>query len=220
MILKGGCNELRDGLFLGMIVGNGEIKRGSTSTVVSISIPHRKLQTEDNQDVKVYVKASIEDIRSIINPLSSTNLEFIQQDSETILSLRKGNEDFLIREINQYCQNQVRHEYMRVPKYFYTAPRDEAIIFLRGFADVTGYIRRSNYAFKQYMHRVYLEIPHNWPLVIDISNLLKYVDIPVHTIDWGHPNMRDPQAKKYNEGRQNSGRKNIRLRFSPTNSCQ
>ena len=51
------------------------------------------------------------------------------------------------------------------------------------------------------MHRVYFEIPQNWELVTDFCNLLKSVDIPVQNIDWGHPNMRDGNLKKYNEGK-------------------
>ena len=77
---------------------------------------------------------------------------------------------------------------------------DEKKYFLRGFADVTGYIRRSNCYFNRYEHRVYLEIPNNWQLVIDICNLLKSIDIPIQNIDWAHPNMRDGYCKKYNEG--------------------
>ena len=78
---------------------------------------------------------------------------------------------------------------------------DERRQFIKGFADVTGYIRKSNYFFEKEMHRVYFEIPQNWELVTDFCNLLKSVDIPVQNIDWGHPNMRDGNLKKYNEGK-------------------
>ena len=69
---------------------------------------------------------------------------------------------------------------------------DEKKALLRGIADVTGYIRKSNIAYGQDgAHRVYIEIPGNWYMVIDIANMLKYVDVPVQTIDFGHPNFRD-----------------------------
>ena len=44
---------------LGMISGNGEIQRTPTNTIVSIDIPHKKLQTDEIHDVMLYVKASI-----------------------------------------------------------------------------------------------------------------------------------------------------------------
>lgn len=79
---------------------------------------------------------------------------------------------------------------------------DEKKALLRGIADVTGYIRKSNIAYGQDgAHRVYIEIPGNWYMVIDIANMLKYVDVPVQTIDFGHPNFRDGELKKYNQGK-------------------
>ena len=47
--------------------------------------------------------------------------------------------------------------------------KEEKRALLRGIADSTGYIRRSNIAFGQDgAHRVYIEIPGNWYMVIDI----------------------------------------------------
>ena len=54
---------------LGMILGNGEIQRGTTTTTVTIDIPYKNLYTDDMKDVAIYVKASIVDIRSIVEPL-------------------------------------------------------------------------------------------------------------------------------------------------------
>ncbi len=54
---------------LGMICGNGQIQRGASETTVSIGIPHKKLQTEDMNDVTIYVKASLMDIRGVLEPL-------------------------------------------------------------------------------------------------------------------------------------------------------
>ena len=50
---------------LGMITGNGEIQRGPTETTISIDIPHKKLETEFQNDVGIYVRASITDIRTV-----------------------------------------------------------------------------------------------------------------------------------------------------------
>ena len=176
---------------LGMICGNGEIKRGVSDTTVSIEIPHKKLATENNNDVRIYVRASITDIRAILEPLIGTGLSFTQQNNYSIISFTKQNDEYLMREILRYIGNAVSHENIRINDEIFSFTRDEKLSFLQGFADVTGYIRRSNYFFKEYMHRVYLEIPHNWYLVTDICCLLKDVNIPVQAIDWAHPNMRD-----------------------------
>ena len=78
---------------LGMIVGNGEIQRGVTDTTIVIEIPHKKLETEFQKDVGIYVKASITDIRQIIEPLVGTGLKFTQTANVSDMSFTKPNED-------------------------------------------------------------------------------------------------------------------------------
>lgn len=45
---------------LGMVTGNGEIQRGVNETTVVIEIPHKKLETEFQKDVAIYVKAVLQ----------------------------------------------------------------------------------------------------------------------------------------------------------------
>lgn len=186
---------------LGMIVGNGEIQRGANDTTVVIEIPHKKMETEFQKNVAIYVKASITDIRAIIEPLVGTGLKFSQSRSVSDISFTKQNEDYLMREILRYIGNASTHANMSISTEVFGFTKDERVSFIRGFADVTGYIRRSNAYYQKAQHRVYFEIPQNWELVVDFCNLLKSVDIPVQNIDWGHPNMRDGKLKKYNKGK-------------------
>ena len=186
---------------LGMVTGNGQIQRGSSSTRILIEIPHKKLETEFESDVRIYVKASITDIREVIEPLLGASIEFTQNENVSFLSFSKPNEDYLMREILRYIGRATSHENIRISNEVFDFTLDERKQFIRGFADVTGYIRRSNAYFNKAEHRVYFEIPQNWYLVIDFCNLLKSVDIPVQNIDWAHPNIRDGNLTKYNEGK-------------------
>lgn len=186
---------------LGMITGNGEIQRGSKDTTIVIEIPHKKLETEFKKDVGIYVKASITDIRQVLEPLVGTGLVFNQNANVSFISFTKRNEDYLMRELMRYVGRATSHENIRISQEVFNFTEDERKQYIKGFADVTGYIRKSNYFFDKKMHRVYFEIPQNWGLVIDFCNLLHSVDIPVQNIDWGHPNMRDGNLKKYNDGK-------------------
>lgn len=186
---------------LGMITGNGEIQRGPNDTTIAIDIPHKKLETEFNNDVGIYVRASITDIRQILEPLIGASLSFIQNKNLTVISFSKPNEDYLIREILGFVGTATSSNNIRISPEVYSFTFDERKMFIKGFADVTAYIRRSNYFFTPGKNRVYFEIPNNWYLVADFANLLKSVDIPVQTIDWAHPNMRDGNLKKYNGGK-------------------
>lgn len=192
---------------LGMITGNGEIQRGTTETTISIDIPHKKLETEFQNDVGVYVRASITDIRQVLEPLLGTALSFTQNANVSLLSFRKPNEDYLMREILRYIGGATSSDNARISTEVFSFTFDERKQFVKGFADVTGYIRRSNYAFSEPNYRVYFEIPNNWQLVVDFCNLLKSIDIPVQAIDWAHPNMRDGNLTKYNQGKKDFWKK-------------
>ena len=186
---------------LGMITGNGEIQRGMTATTISIDVPHKKLETEFQKDVGIYVKASITDIRQVLEPLLGTALKFVQNPNISILSFTKQNEDYLMRELLRYVGYATSADNIRISPEVFNFTTAERKQFVKGFADVTGYIRRSNYAFKEPNYRVYFEIPNNWELVVDFANLLKSIDVPVQNIDWAHPNMRDGNLTKYNQGK-------------------
>ena len=71
---------------LGMILGNGEMQRGPRETTITIEIPHKNLYTDDLKDVSIYVKASIVDIRSIIEPLIGHSLIVSQTKHSTKIS--------------------------------------------------------------------------------------------------------------------------------------
>ena len=193
---------------LGMILGNGEIQRGTSSTTVTIDIPFKNLYTDDNKDVAVYVKASVVDIRTIVEPLVGNSLVVSEMSHSTKVSFSKPNTDYVIREILRLVGAGRHHSKMRMSSEMFGMSADEKKSLLRGVADVTGYIRRSNIAYGQEgAHRVYIEIPGNWYMVIDIANMLKDVDVPVQTIDFGHPNFRDGNLVKYREGRVNFWKK-------------
>ncbi len=187
---------------LGMILGNGEIQRDNTKTRVTIDIPHKNLYTDDMKDVRVYVKASTVDIRSIVEPLIGNNLTVTQNKRSTLMTFVKANDEYTTREILRFIGGGRHHSTMRMNPDLFSITADEKKTLLRGIADVTGYIRKSNIAYGQDgAHRVYIEIPGNWYMVIDIANMLKAVDVPVQTIDFGHPNFRDGDMKKYNQGK-------------------
>lgn len=112
------------------------------------------------------------------------------------------NEEYVMREIMRYIGAGRRHTSMSMNEELFSFSSEEKKSLLRGIADVTGYIRKSNIAYgKDGAHRVYIEIPGNWNMVVDIANMLKSLDVPVQTIDFGHPNFRDANLKKYHEGK-------------------
>lgn len=199
---------------VGMILGNGEIQREKTTTTITIDIPYKKLLDDEGKEVSVYVKASIVDIRSVIEPLIGSDISISQVKNSTKISFTKKNEEYIMREIIRYIGGGVHHKSMIMNRELFDISNDEKKELLRGIADVTGHIRRSNIAFgNQGCHRVYIEIPGNWQMVIDIANMLKSLDIPVQTIDFGHPNFRDANRAKYDEGKTDFWKKEHQIKI-------
>lgn len=188
---------------IGMILGNGEVQRMSDNTTFTIDIPYKNIRTDDDRDVQVYVKASLIDIRSIIDPILGTDPLLVTSGrNSTKLSFTGTNSREYVREINDYIGSGTRQQNMKMTDKVFSLSADHRKSLLRGLADVTAYIRKSNIAFGQEnQYRVYIEVPQNWQMLIDIANLLKSVDVPVQTIDFAHPNFRDSQRKKYDEGK-------------------
>ncbi len=199
---------------VGMILGNGEMQRGAQETTITIDIPYKNLYTDDLKDVSIYVKASTVDIRSIVEPLIGHDLVVTQTKHSTKMSFTKNNNEYIVREIVRLISSGTHHSTMRMNPDLFSITTDEKKALLRGIADVTGYIRKSNIAFGQDgAHRVYIEIPGNWYMVIDIANMLKFIDVPVQTIDFGHPNFRDGKMVKYNQGYPNFWKKEHQIKI-------
>lgn len=199
---------------IGMILGNGEVQRGNDDTTITIDIPHKNLLDDAGREVTVYVRASLTDIRGIVEPLLGYALSITQTTRSTKISFTKSNQDYTMREILRFVGNGVHHSTMAMNDELFSMNIEEKKELLRGMADVTGYIRKSNIAFGQEgAHRVYIEIPGNWNMVIDVANMLKELDVPVQTIDFGHPNFRDSNIKKHNEGKPNYWKKEHQVKI-------
>lgn len=185
---------------LGMITGKGTMIRGQSQTDIIIEIPHRNLEIE-GMETGLSVKASLDEIRKNIEPLIGVRLTSVSEKHKTILKFTKDNEDFLIREICQHFKRFNSFKDFRIPDEIFNSSTDIKKEFIMGLSDVTAHIRHSNNAYGlSYNHRAYVEIPVNWLLVIDIGNLLLDLDVPIHNINWAHPNLRDPKLEKYKKG--------------------
>lgn len=198
---------------VGMILGNGEVQRNQNDTIVTIEIPHKNLKDGEGREVSIYVRSSLVDIRNVIEPLLGHALTISTAKTVTSISFRKANEDFAIREILRFIGSGIHHSTMTMNDELFNITTDEKKELLRGIADVTGYIRKSNYYYDKEAHRVYIEIPGNWQFVIDIANMLKKLDIPVQNINFGHPNFRDPNLKAYNKGKPNYWKKEHQIKI-------
>lgn len=207
---------------IGLLYGNGTYVEHENDTVFSIEFPHKKQTTESGGNVQVYVMASVADIQRVLLPLVGTSLNHTQQDSKTVIFFSLPNADPLRILLVSYLGTARSHIDFRLDQRVFDAfSYDEKMALLRGFSDATAYIQKGNeYRGIDGQHRVFIQIPVNWMMVVDICNLLKVVGIPVQNIDWGHPNIRDGNLSYYNRGMHNSWKKEHQIKiwaneFSP-----
>lgn len=124
---------------VGMILGNGEVQRESHNTTITIEIPHKNLRDDEGLEVSVYVKSSLVDIRSVVEPLLGNSLSISQDKTVTRVSFTKCNEDYAMREIVRLIGNGIHHSTMTMSDELFNMTTDERKELLRGVADVTGY---------------------------------------------------------------------------------
>ena len=187
---------------LGMLIGKGKIIRGNgAATKFIIELPHKNLRI-NGREASLYVQDSVLNIKGFLESFIGTRINVESKQHRTFLDFEKDDSEMITIEILKLIGNMPSYKDMRIPKEVFSYPSDLIREFLKGLADVTAHIRSSNAAYGDRSgNRVYIEIPDNWMLVVDIANLLRQVDIPVQDIDWAHPNFRDSNCSKYYEGK-------------------
>lgn len=200
---------------LGMILGNGEIQDTSNGVNITIDIPFKNLRTDDDKDASVYVKASLFSITPLINSvIQPATLINTQEEHSVKISFDLDRTHPFLETLYTYIEIGTKQQNFVISPMVYDLASSYRLSLLRGLADVTAYIRMSNIAYgKPYQHRVYIEVPRNWYMVISIARLLQSVDVPVQTIDFAHPNFRDAHLKKYNEGKHDYWKKEHQIKI-------
>jgi hypothetical protein len=103
----------------------------------------------------------------------------------------------------KFLINGTRFSYQdfQVPEPIFESTEANKKEFIRGISDVTAYVRASNYygfsADLPKRYRVYIEINQkNWFLPTQLCQLIQSFGVPIQTINYGHPNLRDTNNKK------------------------
>lgn len=210
--------DLEFAYFLGMLTGRGRIDETEKDYVeIKIEIPLRNLEIE-GMDVVNSINNAINDMKSTIGPLLEEELVVNAYKRHVDITMFKSKKSYLYKMLKEIVGNYNSYEEFRIPVPIFESNKEIKQQFLKGIADVCGHIRKSNnYMCKDdencYNHRVYIEILRNWYLVIDIANLLMEIDIPVHNINWAHPNIRDPYLRDYNKGKRYSWYKEHQIKI-------
>lgn len=183
---------------IGMIIGRGRIAEREERWVVEIEFPFVNPKLEGYDQFSGFVTSvfthTFPRLKSLLGEAVDVSV-LPEKRVQFIISLPASH--IAVRNLKQILEGHFDYSQFSVPLVIRNAPNNVALEFLRGFADVVGNIRRSNRD-QLGFHRVYLDVLNeNWLLPMQICTLLQNkLQVPVHEILWGHPNLRDPRAKR------------------------
>ena len=192
---------------LGLIVGRGTIREVSGTRQLVIEYPFKDLQAtgiNKSFNTKDKILLSLDETISRLGELIETHPKKVSSDRSVSIVVESTKYGLLWRNIDGLLQNKKSFREMEIPNIIFESSEDIKKEFLRGIADVTGSIGTGGRD-QAGRYRVYISVLNdNWKLPIQICKLLQGppLGIPVNTIDWGHPNIRNGHSKDYNAGRE------------------
>ncbi len=190
----------------GLIVGRGVIKDSNGLKQIIISFPYKSLEATGVRkkfDQRDRILISLDSIVNRIGELAGEPPRKISGHVSVDIIIDSHKNSLLWRNVIAFARKSKSYMDIEIHPKIFTASEVIKKEFLRGIADVTAYARSGN-VFTDGRHRIYFEIHNaNWKLPVQLCTLLQGepLYIPVQTIDWGHPNIRNGRAKEYTDGR-------------------
>ncbi|MFW9874337.1 MAG: hypothetical protein ACFFG0_14625 [Candidatus Thorarchaeota archaeon] len=187
---------------LGMIVARGTFHEHRGHYTISIEIPYTNIQIDDppyhEEGGLHHLLASLDKIINRFSELTTNTPRKMQGDNSVSIIFEIPRRTIFVRNLSILLDNKKDYTEFLIPKQIFEAPISYKKEFMRGFADVNAKVRKAN-AFYNGENRIYIDIlNNNWKLPIQLCNLLQnHLNIPLQTLTWGHPNIRDSKKKKW-----------------------
>ena len=99
--------------------------------------------------------------------------------------------------------------------------RENKVEFVNGLLDTAGFCNAGGWVPRkgtssEVRQRAYFQVVRNWKLTVEIDNFLRSeFDIPIQTIDWGHPNIRDGNLVEAQAGKSSAYAREHQLKVYP-----
>lgn len=129
-----------------------------------------------------------------------------------------------IDEFNHICEllgQKTGFDAFEIPEQIWNASKENQIEFVNGMLDTAGFFNAGGWLNRpgnngEGRMRGYFQIVRNWKMPVQICNFLRDVfKLPIHTIDWGHPNTRDSNMEDYYESNPLSWSREHQVKFFP-----
>ncbi|RLG16978.1 hypothetical protein DRN63_03510 [Nanoarchaeota archaeon] len=193
---------------LGLLVARGEFSESGGVKRIVIEFPFRNLEVEGIKEKivqKDQILLSLRKVTRRINELTDMNVREEEREQAVYLIMETMKNTMFIRNLKALLKGKRSHYEFEIPEEIFQSTTDIQKEFLRGYADVAGSARWANRN-KWGRCRVYLDILNpNWRLPVELCHLIQdFLRIPIDTITYGHPNIRDPNLVEYKKGREDA----------------
>ncbi|MHB8336959.1 MAG: hypothetical protein ACYDEE_06060 [Ignavibacteriaceae bacterium] len=201
---------------LGLITGHGEIQYNNDVKKIIIDFEYKTLESKAITkvfDQRLHIQTSLDPVVYRIQQMGIDVQKVTDNKISLVLLWTKEDISWLFI---KYLINGTRFSYHNflIPEPIFETTEINKKEFLRGLADVTGFVRKSNVD-QAGRHRVYIEISNkNWFLPPQICQLAQSLNVAIQYIGYGHPNIRggsgtswakEHQIKIYAEDFENIG---------------
>lgn len=170
-------------------------------------------------------ESTIESLKQIIIPFLQKNIsaiyDFIGNEHITCLLIDFKDNESLFNKILEIMNNKFGFDSFEIPDIMYSANVELKKEFVNGLLDAAGFFNSGGWYPRNGQNssarmRAYFQIVRNWHMPVQICNFLKSeFNLPIQTIDWGHPNIRDGAMKDYFESNTSSWSREHQVKFLP-----
>ena len=180
---------------------------------------------EPIQNTYDQVTETKESINKTIIPFLQVELDFevsvMANQSITLLILDFKTADKGWIELTDLLGTQFHFHSGHIPKKVSSYEKKLQIEFINGMLDTSGFCNSGGWLPRkgiksEIRQRVYFQVVRNWSLTVEIDNFLRNeFEIPIQTIDWGHPNIRDANLVDAQSGKSSAFAREHQLKVYP-----
>ena len=180
---------------LGLVLVRGSLHESRGTRTLLIEIDFTALTADGitkTYNSRDQFELSINRVRERINELLEVNIDRNVSESQVSLTANFTKNTIAWRNLRMLTQGVSSFRNMVIPDFFFEFEPEIKRELILGVADACGYVRKSNNYYD--IHRTYLQINNsNWILPIQLCYILQQdLGVPVQLIQWGHPNVREP----------------------------
>jgi hypothetical protein len=180
---------------------------------------------EPNQNTYDQVAETKASINDEIIPFLKAKLNFkesvMANPSITLLIMDFEITDQGWKDLTEILGKQFHFHSGRIPKQISSFEKFLQIEFINGMLDTSGFCNSGGWLPRKGLtseirQRVYFQVVRNWNLTVEIDNFLREeFNVPIQTIDWGHPNIRDANLIEAQAGKSSAYAREHQLKVYP-----